>query len=379
MRWAETRPADCARGRVASTRAGSRSARSVSARSCRGGQEHLDERGLLDGELQEPRPEAAERARVRLGGEGLELDEVLLEHREREVEPRREVPVQDALAHAGLLRDGAERGAVAALGEHATGRVEQGAAVLRRGGGATVASAGRVGHAVILDIRTLLSGYAKERSNVRRSPRYDVVVVGTGGAGFAAAMGAADEGLSRPHAGVHRQVGRQHRHVGRRHVAAGQPARAARRRRRLPRGGPHLHGGHDRRRLPRHLPGAQGGVRRRGRGLRHHRREVRHALRPRGRLPRLLPGAARREDRSGARGRAVRLQEDRRLVEDQPGTHAAAPQDRRRLAPEPGLVDPGRVRARRGLRVPHARRGGPRQAPRGHRGRAGVLVPRTSW
>lgn len=108
--------------------------------------DHLDEGSGLDRELDQAGPEVAERVRSRFVGERFELREALLEHREGQLEPGGEVPVEDPLTDTRVLSDGAESHVVAAFGEEAPSRVEDRLTVRHGCCGSSVDSALLLGH-----------------------------------------------------------------------------------------------------------------------------------------------------------------------------------------------------------------------------------------
>lgn len=75
--------------------------------------------------------EEVTQASIRLGREGLQVVDVVVEDGQRQGDAVGKVPVEAALADAGAARDSAQRGTESPLGEHLTGRIDQGLAIDR--------------------------------------------------------------------------------------------------------------------------------------------------------------------------------------------------------------------------------------------------------
>src|SRR5699024_5128979 len=114
-------------------------------------------------------------------------------------EPAREVSVEHGLAHVRGARDRAERHVVALLGEESFGSRQERPAVAGCSSRAAIAWTGRKPHGGIIgtghNCPVSVSHTGEEHDMADFDHTYDVVVVGTGAAGMATALGAADKGL----------------------------------------------------------------------------------------------------------------------------------------------------------------------------------------
>ena len=101
------------------------------------GPDQVDERRRDERLLDDVVDQVAERG-IGRGDRGLEQVEVLVEHRHGQRDPVGEMPVEAALADAGLLRHGVERRLQSFGREHLARRRDEGAPVLGAGARPTV-------------------------------------------------------------------------------------------------------------------------------------------------------------------------------------------------------------------------------------------------